>query len=138
MLTRLKNAGIRLRRDKCSFCASVTYLGFIVSSAGRAADPEKVRAMLNFPPPSDVSSLRSFLGLVRFYDKFIPDLSTVVSPLHNLLKKSNAWRWDGEEQDAFEKVKTILSSTLTLVHYDPCLPIVLSCDASPVGAVLSH
>lgn len=141
VLRKLSDVGARLREDKCEFCvSSVKYLGFIISQDGKEVDPDKLSAILRIQPPIDVSTLRSFLGLVRFYDKFISGLATVAAPLHQLLKKDSKWQWTSSEQSSFDSIKSILTSAPTLVHYDPVKPIILSCDASPfgVGAILSH
>jgi len=83
---------------------------------------------------------RSFLGSVQFYSKFLPDLATVTEPLHNLTRKNVQWKWGAEEQSAFQKLKELLSMDTVLAHFDPTLPIGISCDASEVGlgVVLFH
>ena len=97
-------------------------------------------AVLKMPPPTDVSTLKSFLGSVQFYGKFIPNLATTAEPLYRLTKKSVPWKWEAEEQEAFDELKKVLSSDQVLVHFDPNKPLGLSCDASKVGigVVLFH
>ena len=92
------------------------------------------------PVPQNVSQLKSFLGLLNYYGKFIPKLSTLLTPLHRLLQKKSTWTWGPEQQGAFDRVKGILTSDSVLAHYDPSKPLILACDASlyGVGAVLSH
>ncbi|KAL6471846.1 hypothetical protein MHYP_G00204960 [Metynnis hypsauchen] len=72
--------------------------------------------------------------------RFLPKLSTLLAPLHTLLKKEEKWSWGVKQQKAFEESKVLLQSCSVLVHYDPNKPLILACDASPyvVGAVLSH
>ncbi|CAM1293791.1 Uncharacterised protein r2_g306 [Pycnogonum litorale] len=114
---RLRDVEARLREDKCEFCVSqVKYLGYIISSEGKKPEPTKVHAITKIPAPNDLTSLRSFLGLVRFYDRFIPDLATLANPLHQLLKKNASWTWTSNEQGAFDKIKSILSTSSTLAH----------------------
>ena len=86
------------------------------------------------------SELRAFLGMVNHYGKFLPDLSTVVSPLYWLLQNSTPWKWEQKQRKAFQEVKNLLNSGRVLAHFDDQLPLVLACDASPygLGAVLSH
>ena len=101
----------------------------------------KVNDVLPMPPPHDVSSLRSFLGSVQFYGKFLPlHASTVAEQLHRLTRKGIPWHWESEEDQAFQRLKTLLSSDKVLVLFDPTLPVGISCDASNVGigAVLFH
>nr|KAG5699460.1 hypothetical protein BaRGS_016306 [Batillaria attramentaria] len=140
LLTRLNDKGLRCRREKCLFAQpSVEYLGHTLSAEG-ISKGSKVEAVLKMPPPMDVSSLKSFLGSVQFYGKFIPNLATMAEPLYRLTKKANPWKWGEEEQAAFEQLKNVLSSDQVLVHFDPDKPVGLACDASNVGigAVLFH
>eukprot|EP00731_Ephydatia_muelleri_P030921 Em0022g435a len=140
LLKRLEEKGLRCRLEKCLFAQpSVEYLGHILSQQGIAKGP-KVDAVKMMPPPENVSSLRSFLGSVQFYGKFLPNLATITEPLHRLTKKDIPWRWGAEEQEAFQKLKDLLCTDTILVHFNPTLPIGISCDASEVGlgAVLFH
>lgn len=140
LLQRLNNNGLRCRLEKCHFAQPyVEYLGHLLSSEG-IAKGSKIDAVMKMPPPTNVSSLKSFLGSVQFYSKFLPNLSTVLDPLYNLTKKETQWKWNAEEQAAFDKVKSMLSAETVLVHYNPSLPVGIACDASEVGvgAVLFH
>jgi hypothetical protein len=138
---RLLDAGFRLNKDKCKFQqTSVVYLGHRIDIEGLHPTDEKLSAILDAPAPKDVSALKSFLGLIMFYSRFLPNHSTVLGPLNRLLKKNVSWRWTEIEQDAFTQAKKMLLESHTLVHYDDRLPLYLSCDASSYGAgvVLSH
>ena len=99
-----------------------------------------MKAIVDAPAPRDVTELRSFLGLVNYYSKFLPDLATVLSPLYALLQHATEWKWGQKQREAFKHVKNLLQSGRVLVHFDDRLPLVLSCDASPygLGAVLAH
>lgn len=141
VLTRLEQAGLRLKRSKCAFCLpSVQYLGHQISANGLQPTDEKIRAIRDAPAPKDVSQLKSFLGLVNYYGKFLPHLSSTLSPLYSLLQKQSQWTWGNSQREAFQKAKAQLTSDCLLVHYDPDRELVLACDASPygIGAVLSH
>ena len=89
---------------------------------------------------ADVSQLKSFLGLINYYGKFLPNLSTVLFPLYSLLQEQTKWTWNDVQQKSFDKVKSLLASDCVLVHYDPSKEVIVACDASPyeVGAVFSH
>ncbi|KAL5479671.1 hypothetical protein EMCRGX_G023227 [Ephydatia muelleri] len=140
LLQRLQERGLHCRLEKCSFAQpSIEYLGYTLSSHGIAKGP-KVNAVRMMPPPTDSAGLRSFLGSVQLYSKFLPDLATVTEPLHNLTRKNVPWIWGAEEQSAFQKLKELLSMDMVLAHFDPTLPIGISCDASEVGlgVVLFH
>ena len=141
VLTRLSKAGLTLKKSKCAYLLkSVEYLGHTISKEGLHTSDSKVRAVLEAPAPRDVSELRSFLGLVNYYGKFLPDLASELAPLYKLLQKQRRWKWGPDEEAAFSHVKDLLRSSQVLVHFDDKLPLVLSCDASPygLGAVLSH
>ncbi|KAK6310310.1 hypothetical protein J4Q44_G00183650, partial [Coregonus suidteri] len=127
--------------SKCTFQAqSVTYLGHKITVQGLCPVEDKVRAIKDAPNPKNVSELRSFLGMVNYYGKFLPELSTVLAPLYQLLHKDCKWKWGLAQEKAFKEVKALLQSAQLLVHFDQDKEIILSCDATPygVGAVLSH
>ena len=90
--------------------------------------------------PANVTQLKAFLGLVSYYAKFLPDLSTKLAPLYKLLRQDKQWEWSYQQEQSFQEVKQLLSSPNVLVHFDDQKPIVVACDASPfgIGAVLSH
>ena len=99
-----------------------------------------VEAVRKAPAPTNVSELRSYLGMFNYYQNYLPALATMSEPLHILLRKGSVWIWDVQQAKAFEKTKVMLSEAPLLVHFDPSFPIVVQADASPygVGAVLSH
>ena len=99
-----------------------------------------MKAIQEVKVPENVNELQSFLGLVTFYGSFIPNLSMVAHPLYELLKKDVNWEWSEECQHAFDSIKGELLSKRFLTHYQPHLPVKLTCDTSSVGigAVLSH
>ena len=141
VLQRLEAAGMRLKKEKCEFLVpAVAYLGHVISAEGLRTSDVKVKAIVDAPAPRNVTELRSFLGLVNYYGKFLPDLATTLSPLYSLLQKQKRWTWGQRQKDAFKSVKDLLMSSRVLVHFDDSLPLVLACDASPygLGAVLSH
>ena len=140
LLQRLESKGLRCRLEKCVFAQPcVEYLGHILSGQGIAKGP-KVNDVMQMPAPENVSGLRSFLGSVQFYSKFLPNLATITEPLHRLTKKDTPWIWGAEEQAAFQKLKDLLCADNVLVHFEPSLPVGISCDASEMGlgAVLFH
>ena len=141
VLTRLEEVGIRLKESKCQFLLpSVEYLGYRISGNGIQPTEEKLRAIRDAPTPRDLSQLKSFLGLLNYYGKFLPHLSSTLAPLYKMLSKGQVWHWGREQEKAFCIAKSQLTSDTLLVHFDPTLQLALSCDASPygLGAVLSH
>ena len=115
-------------------------LGYRIHAQGLHPLEEKVQALVSAPAPQNVTELKSFLGIVQYYQKFLPNLATTLAPLYRLLQKLFPWAWMKKTDHAFQKVKSHLASCQLLAHYDPNLPVHLACDASPygVGAVLSH
>ena len=141
VLMRLEAAGLRLKKNKCLFFVpELVYLGHKIDKTGIHTVSSKVAAIVDAPIPQNVSELRSFLGTVNYYGQFIPNLSTIIAPLNNLLRSNIDWSWTTKANQAFTDVKHCLTRAPVLAHYDPELPLVVACDASPFGiaAVLSH
>ena len=90
--------------------------------------------------PQNITQLKSFLGMLNYYSKFLPNLSTLVAPLYKLSHKKTSWQWSKAQQEVFCKAKELLVSSPVLVHIDPAKPQGLSGDASPygIGAFLSQ
>ena len=88
VLERLLSAGFRLNKTKCKFLqSSVVYLGHVIDGEGLNPTEDKRKAIRDAPRPKDLTALKSFLGLIMFYSRFMPHHSTVLAPLHYLLKK---------------------------------------------------
>ena len=141
VLNRLEQFGLRVQKGNCEFIqSSLEYLGHVIDAKGLHKSPDKIRAIPDAPEPTNTSQLRSFLGLINYYARFVSNLSTLLHPLNALLHKEVKWEWSKECNDAFCKAKEQLASKSVLTHYDPSLPVILACDASPygVGAVISH
>ena len=137
----LEKHGFRLKRDKCIFLQeSIEYPGHQIDRTGIQAVPSKIDAIVKAPEPTNVQELRSFLGLLNYYGKFIQNLSSILHPLNRLLQVPQKWDWTEERSQAFKRAKDQLTSSEVLIHYDPKLPINLATDASAygIGAVISH
>ena len=140
VLERLQKYSIRAKRANCEFLSpSLEYLGHRVDATGLLTTQSKVEAIKKAPQPTNVPELRSFLGLVHYYGKFMPNLATLLNPL-NLLKDGAEWVWTEECSRAFKEAKQLLTSAPVLAHYNPALPIKMAGDASAygIGAVISH
>jgi len=141
VLQRLEKHGIRLRKEKCQFVVpSVEYLGHKVDAEGLHATESKMQAIKKAPAPQNVQELRSFLGLLNYYGRFIENLASLLHPLHRLLRQDTKWKWTKDCERAFQAAKAKLSSSCVLTHFNPSLPLRLAGDASAygLGAVISH
>ena len=141
VLQRVESAGLRLNRSKCFFLRPrIEYLGYAIDEQGLHPTEEKVKAIKEAPTPKNVSELRSFLGIINYYSRFLPNLSTRLAPLYKLLHKDEKFHWNEEQDEAFKAAKQALQSDSLLVHFDSMKPLILACDASQygLGAVLSH
>lgn len=138
---RLSKYNMTVNLKKCSFFANqIEYCGYLIDANGIHKLPAKVEAIQKMPRPENVDQVRSFIGLVNYYGRFVENMSTIIMPLNNLLRKDSKFVWDIKSEEAFIKIKTQMQSTKFLVHYNPQYPLILATDASSygVGAVLSH
>ncbi|GAU39167.1 hypothetical protein TSUD_147890 [Trifolium subterraneum] len=123
---------------KCSFAQhQIDYLGHVVSAGTVAPDPEKIKAIIEWPVPNSVKTLHGFLGLVGYYRKFVRNDAFLASPLTSLLKK-DAFHWTDSAFDSFNALKKDLSTALVLALPDFSITFVVQTDASnyAMGAVL--
>lgn len=134
VLTRLKEFNLRAKPEKCEFFKTeIRYLGLIIDEHGQRPDPDKTRAIAEMPSPTNTSELRSFLGAVGFYIKFIPSMSDVRAPLDRMMKKDVQFTWGEECEAAVKRFREILTSNLVLCHYDSDRRVTIASDASQVG-----
>lgn len=134
VLQRLKDAGLVLNESKCQFRKqSLKFLGHMVTSQGIQLDQEHLSAIIDAPAPSDAVQLRSLLGLLSWYNKFIPNSASVLMPLRACLRDESGFRWSDEAQQSLADVKKLLVHSPALALFDPGLPVVISTDASAYG-----
>ena len=109
----------RLKPTKCHLARrEVEYLGYIVSEKGIAADPRKVEAVQTFPVPNKLKCLRSFLGLASYYRRFIQNFSIIANPLYALTRKDAVFDWSPACQEAFDRLKMVLTNAPLLAFPD--------------------
>ena len=135
-LNRCKEEGkiIKLNEKKTfNKVNSVSFMGHKISKQGLEVDESKVKAISEFPNPKNVSQLRTFLGMVNFLGKFIPNMTNILHPLHNLLKNGIEWTWTQSQEDAFIKIKKMIVDSTKLATYDEKQDLVLENDASEFG-----
>ncbi len=152
VLGRLEREGLKARLEKCAFLQQeVRYLGHVISSRGVATDPSKIEAVAQWPRPSSVTELRSFLGFSSYYRQFVEGFAKLAAPLHKLVGelagvkgkqtgRSFASAWSERCQVSFEGLKGNLTTTPVLAYADFSRPFILEVDASyqGLGAVLSQ
>ena len=107
--------------------------GSLIDDEGIHPTDDKVMAIKNAPVSQNVQQLRSYLGLIHYYHNFLSNISSLLTPLHELTRLDNEKKWGTMHQNAFEQSKVLLSLPKVLAHYDPQLPIIVSSDASAYG-----
>ncbi|QRW23889.1 Retrotransposable element Tf2 protein [Rhizoctonia solani] len=141
VLKRLMDNQLFCKASKCTFhVTSVEYLGIIVSDKGFSLDKLKIQAVQEWPTPTKVKEVQSFLGFANFLRRFVANFSHMARPLHNLVKKDTPWKWDTREQEAFQGLKDAITNAPVLCHADPTKPYFLETDASgaALGSILSQ
>ena len=112
---------------------AINFFGCLYDANGVHPDPGKVDAVHTLPAPTNITELQEFLGLVTYLSPFIPGLSTLTSPLQELLKRDTDFIWNCTYDTAFEQIKEAIVSDTTLRYFDPSLPVTIQVDASQVG-----
>nr|XP_057913595.1 uncharacterized protein LOC131107503 [Doryrhamphus excisus] len=153
VLGRLQQEGLKAKLSKCSFFQrEVSYLGHVISGEGVSTDPGKIEVVANWPIPTTVSELRSFLGFASYYRRFVEGFAKLAAPLHKVVAECSNTRagrrsdrgvircWTDQCQQSFEALKARLTTAPVLAYADFSLPFVLEVDASHggLGAVLSQ
>ncbi|XP_055543705.1 uncharacterized protein K02A2.6-like [Wyeomyia smithii] len=134
VMTALNLRGVLLNHQKCVIkVEELTFLGHNISGNGIRPAEEKTSAISSFRSPKTAEELRSFLGLVTYVGKFLPDLATVCAPLWELTHKGTVFQWAPEHDIAFQKLKSMVSQATTLQYFDNTLRTRVVADASPVG-----
>ena len=130
----LRNNNLFANRDKCMFCVdSVVFLVFIVNKNGVYVDPEKIKAIQEWPIQQNVREVRSFHGLECFYRRFVPNFSSLASPLNELVKKDAPFCWIEKQDQAFKRLKAQLTNAPILALPNFAKHFELEYDGSGVG-----
>ena len=128
--------------EKCEFDKDcMTFVGYMVSTAGIGMDPAKVSSLLDWPVPKSIKDVQAFLGFANFYRKFILSYSAVAAPLTDLTRKTpGKFTWTEKAGEAFRQLQQAFTSAPILRHFQPDLPITIETDASDfaIGCILSQ
>ena len=139
VFNRLRQTNLRVNKEKCRFvCEKFKYLGHIITTEGVSTDPNKVSAITDLPRPTSAKQVSSFVSTCSWYRRFIPDFANIARPLTDLLKKGTTFVWTENQQLAFDKLKTSITTAPCLATADDTKPFYLYTDASnyALGAVL--
>ena len=131
LFQRLREADLKLNREKCNFFKShIQYLGHLISGEGIKPLPEKLESIKEMPPPTTPKEVKQFLGLIGYYRKFVPRFADVARPLTNLTRLDQPFEWSDKCQASFELLKEALIKEPILRFPDPNKPYTLYTDAS--------
>ena len=141
VLERLREVGLTLNGRECEFrLQKLTFFGHELTSKGVNASEQKIAAIRDAKEPKDASEVRSFMGLVQYSAKFIPNLASVARPIQELTRKGAKFIWGKDQQSAFQELKRLITHADTLAYYKVGCRTRIVADASPVGlgAVLTQ
>jgi hypothetical protein len=134
VLGKLRAHKLYAKFSKCEFwLEKISFLGHILTAEGVAVDPEKVETVSNWRQPTNVSEIRSFLGLAGYYRRFIEGFSKIARPMTELLKKEKKFNWTESCEKSFQELKRRLTTTPVLTLPDIQQDFVVYCDASRQG-----
>jgi len=134
LIKRLRRANLKLQPGKCEFLKTeIIYLGHVISKDGVKSDPKKLEAVRQFSRPKTPKNIKQFLGLTRYYKRFIPSFSKLVKSLTNLLKNDTRFEWTSAQEESFEILKQKLCEEPVLQYPDFSKPFILTTDASGIA-----
>ena len=119
-LMKCREKGVKLNKKNLELCCTeIPFMGHLITSERLKADPGKIEAVIKMPKPQDVKDVRKLCGFVNYLAKFMPRLSAVIEPLRQLTHKEAEWKWMHEHDAAFEKIKSMVTTTPVLKYYNP-------------------
>uniref|UniRef100_A0A224YS74 Bell all n=1 Tax=Rhipicephalus zambeziensis TaxID=60191 RepID=A0A224YS74_9ACAR len=139
LLDRCTEQGICINKTKLELNKEeVIFLGHKLTDKGLVIDPDKVKAIREMSPPTDVGGVLRLCGMLNYIARFLPSISTIMEPIRRLTAKDAKWTWSTEHEEAFEKVKHLVTTPPILAFYDEKKALTIQCDASEkgLGAIL--
>lgn len=131
---KISQSGLTLKFKKCHFIKQqIKFLGHFISPKGMVMDPDKIKALQNFPEPRNKKDLQSFFGFCNFYRKFSQNHSSLLHPLSHLICKDTPWAFTEQNKLDFQKIKDAFSLQISLTHPNFNIPFCIQTDASYIG-----
>ncbi|KAK9720154.1 Integrase zinc binding domain [Popillia japonica] len=126
----LRENGMKINLQKCKiFQRQVKFLGYEIGREGIKLDDQRLAEIKDYPRPRKIKEMRAFLGMMNYYKRFVPNYARKTAPF-KLLKKNQKWKWEEEQEEAFEKLKEAFGKSISLQHPNYGLPFTLRTDAS--------
>ena len=141
LMKRCQARNVKLNKEKMKLRRSeVPYIGHVLTDKGLKPDRDKIKAMLEMPKPTDVAGVQRLIGFVNYLSKFLPHLSDVCEPLRKLMAKDVEWHWTPHQDQAFQRIRQLVTEVPVLKYYEPREELTLQGDASQtgLGAVLTQ
>ena len=131
VLRRARDYNVTFNQEKCKFSTGqIDFFGHTFTDKGLKADPDKIKAIQECSEPKSKDEVRSLLGMTGYLSNFIPQYSTLTAPLRLLTRQENRFKWGRNEKKAFQKLKDAITSSETMMYFDPEKPIILRTEAS--------
>jgi len=120
LLKRCLERNIKLNKDKMKLrLTELKYIGHLISKDGIRPDPHKVSTIMEMPPPTCVTELKRFMGMISYLSKFLPKISTITEPLRELERKDHQWNWTKQHQECYEQIKRLICEAPVLRYFNP-------------------
>jgi hypothetical protein len=140
-LTIADKHNLYFKQSKCEFdVEKISILGTVIGNGEARMEEEKIEAIKNWKVPTNVKGVESFLGFANFYQQFIKNFSIIVAPLNQLKGKDKEWRWEEQQQKAFEEIKAVIISkpVLVLPRDEGRFKVETDTSNFGIGAILSQ
>ena len=130
LMIRSEKYGLVFNAEKCTIGTNeITFFGLIYNQHGISSDPERCEAIMNLQAPTNVTTLRSFLGIANYMSQFTPNLATLLEPLRYLTHKDTSFSWTPSHGESFKTIKDAISKQVTLSYFVMFLPYTIISSA---------